>query len=161
MMIPGLVLMIPKYQIMMKLGWVDTYAGLIIPAAAMPFGTFLMRQFMLTIPRSLDEAAEIDGASKWQVFWDVVLPLARPGLIVLLLFQFMGAYKGFIWPLIMLRSQAKYTLPVGMLFFESSRGTEPQLVMAAVTMTIVPLIILFVVLQKYLVKGIQLGAVKG
>jgi ABC-type glycerol-3-phosphate transport system permease component len=161
MMIPGLVLMIPRYQIMMELGWVDTYAGLIIPAAALPFGTFLMRQFMLTIPRSLDEAAEIDGASKWQVFWDVVLPLARPGLIVLLLFQFIGTYKAFFWPLIMLRSQAKYTLPVGMLFFESSRGTEPQLVMAAVTMTIVPLIIVFVVLQKYLVKGIQLGAVKG
>ena len=76
-----------------------------------PFGTFLLRQFMLTIPSSLDEAAEIDGASKWQVFWDVILPLARPGLIVLCIFTFMGTYNSFFWPLVMLRTQAKYTLP--------------------------------------------------
>ena len=81
MMLPGLVMMIPNYQIMIKLGLVDTYAGLIIPASFSAFGTFLLRQFMLTIPTSLDEAAEIDGASKWQVFWNVILPLSRPGLI--------------------------------------------------------------------------------
>ena len=161
MMIPGLVLMIPNYQIMMRLGWVDTYAGLIIPAAFTAFGTFLMRQFMLTIPSSLDEAAEIDGASKWQIFWEVIMPLARPGLIVLCIFTFMGTYKGFFWPLVMLRTQHKYTLPIGLLFFDSSQGQETQLLMAAVTMSVVPLIILFVFLQKYLVRGIQLGAVKG
>ena len=161
MMIPGLVLMIPNYQIMMRLGWVDTYAGLIIPAAFTAFGTFLMRQFMLTIPSSLDEAAEIDGASKWQVFWEVILPLARPGLIVLCIFTFMGTYKSFFWPLVMLRPQAKYTLPIGLVAFDNTQGQATQLLMAAVAMSVVPLIILFVFLQKYLVKGIQLGAVKG
>ena len=161
MMIPGLVLMIPNYRIMMALGWVDSYAGLIIPGAFTAFGTFLLRQFMLTIPPSLDEAAEIDGASKWQVFWEVVLPLARPGLIVLCIFTFMGAYRSFFWPLVLIRTQAKYNLPVGLLYFDSSQGTETQLIMAAVVMSVVPLVIIFVVLQKYLVKGIQLGAIKG
>ncbi len=161
MMIPGLVLMIPNYRIMMALGWVDSYAGLIIPAAFSAFGTFLLRQFMLTIPTSLDEAAEIDGASKWQVFWEVILPLARPGLIVLCIFTFLGTYKSFFWPLVMLRSQAKYTLQVGLLFFDNSLTQETQLTLAAAAMTVVPLIILFVVMQKYLVKGIQLGAIKG
>jgi ABC-type glycerol-3-phosphate transport system permease component len=161
MMIPGLVLMIPRYQIMVQFDWVDTYLGLILPGACNAFGTFLLRQFMLTIPPSLDEAAEIDGASKWQVYWEVVMPLARPGLIVLALFTFMGNYRAFFWPLVMVRTQDLYTLPLGLLFFESARGSEPQLVMAALTMSVIPLIIIFVVLQKYLVKGIQLGAIKG
>ena len=161
MMIPGLVLMIPNYRVMMALAWVDSYAGLIIPAAFSAFGTFLLRQFMLTIPTSLDEAAEIDGASKWQVFWDVILPLARPGLIVLCIFTFLGTYKSFFWPLVMLRSQSKYTLQVGLLFFDNSLTQETHLILAAAAMTIIPLIFLFVLLQKYLVKGIQLGAVKG
>jgi ABC-type glycerol-3-phosphate transport system permease component len=161
MMIPGLVLMIPNYQIMMRLGWVDTYAGLIIPAAFSAFGTFLLRQFMLTIPTSLDEAAMIDGAGKWQVFWEVILPLARPGLIVLCIFTFLGTYKSFFWPLVMLRTQHKYTLQVGLLFFDNSQTKETHLILAAAAMTIIPLIVLFVILQKYLVRGIRLGAVKG
>ncbi len=161
MMVPGLVLMIPNYYIMVYLGWVDTMYGLIIPAAFTAFGTFLLRQFMMTIPTSLDEAAEIDGASKWRVFWDVILPLARPGLITLVIFTFIGTYQSFFWPLVMLRSEHKYTLPIGLLYFQTSSGTETNLLMAAVAMSIVPLIVVFVLLQKYLVRGIQLGAVKG
>jgi ABC-type glycerol-3-phosphate transport system permease component len=161
MMLPGLVMMIPNYQIMIELGWIDTFVGLIIPSAFTAFGTFLLRQFMLSIPASLDEAAEIDGAGKWRVFWDIILPLSRPGLITLTIFTFMGAYHSFFWPLVMLKSGHKYTLPIGMLYFDSSRGQETHLLMAAVTMSVAPLIVLFVVLQKYLVKGIQLGAVKG
>jgi len=161
MMVPGLVLMIPNYYVMVYLGWVNTMYGLIIPAAFTAFGTFLLRQFMLTIPTSLDEAAEIDGASKWRVFWDVILPLSRPGLITLVIFTFIGTYQSFFWPLVMLRSEHKYTLPIGLLFFQSSSGQETNLLMAAVAMSIIPLIIVFVLLQKYLVRGIQLGAVKG
>ncbi len=161
MMLPGLVMMIPNYQIMITLGLVDTLIGLILPAAFTAFGTFLLRQFMLTIPSSLDEAAEIDGASKWRVYWDVILPLARPGLITLAIFTFMGNYNSFFWPLVMLKSEHLYTLPIGMLYFDSTAGQQTNLLMAAVTMSVVPMIIIFVVLQKYLVKGIQLGAVKG
>jgi ABC-type glycerol-3-phosphate transport system permease component len=161
MMLPGLVMLIPNYQIMVKLGLVNTMPGLVLPAAFSAFGTFLLRQFMLTIPSSLDEAAEIDGASKWRVFWEVILPLARPGLITLTIFTFMGNYHSFFWPLVMMRSVEKYTLPIGLLFFDSERGQSTHLLMAAVTMSVLPLVIIFVVLQKYLTKGIQLGGVKG
>jgi ABC-type glycerol-3-phosphate transport system permease component len=165
MMIPGLVLIIPNYAIMFHLGLLDTYTGLILPGAFSAFGTFLLRQFMLTIPTSLDEAAEIDGASRWQVFTDVILPLARPGIIVLAIFTFLGNYASLFWPLVMIKSEHLRTLPIGMMFFEASGGAgygrQTELMMAAAVMNIVPLIILFVVLQKYLVRGIQLGAVKG
>jgi len=161
MMLPGLVMMIPNFQIMITLGLVDTLGGLVLPAAFTAFGTFLLRQFMLTIPRSLDEAAEIDGASKWRVYWDVILPLARPGLVTLAIFTFMGTYNSFFWPLVMLRAEHNYTLPIGLLYFQSSMGEQTNLLMAAVTMAVVPMILVFVVLQKQLVEGIQLGAVKG
>lgn len=161
LMIPGIVTMIPNYAIMVHLHLLDSYTGLIIPASFTAYGTFLLRQFMLTIPRALDEAAAIDGASAWTVFWDVILPLARPGLITLAIFSFMGNYGNLMWPLIMVKSEALRTLPVGMLFFDSNYGKQTNLIMAASVMNIVPLIILFMVTQKYLVKGIQLGAVKG
>jgi len=161
MMLPGLVMMIPNYQIMISLGWVDSFIGLIVPSSFSAFGTFLLRQFMMTIPSSLDEAAEIDGANKWQLFWNVILPLSRPGLITLTIFTFMGNYQSFFWPLVMLRSVDKYTLPVGLLFFDSSRGQTTHLLMAAVAMSILPMILVFALLQKHMVKGIQLGGVKG
>ncbi|MCB2156567.1 carbohydrate ABC transporter permease [bacterium] len=161
MMLPGLVLMIPNYQIMVTLGLVDTLPGLIIPVAFSPFGTFLLRQFMMTIPRSLDEAAAIDGAGRWRTFWDVILPLARPGLITLAIFTFVSVYQSFFWPLVMLKSIERYTLPVGLLFFDSTAGQATHLLMAAVTMSVLPMIVLFVFLQKFLVSGIQLGSVKG
>ena len=161
MMLPGLVMVIPNYQIMIRLHLVDGYAGLILPSAFSAFGAFLLRQFMLTIPKSLDEAAEIDGAGPWRLFWDVILPMARPGLITLTVFTFMGNYNSFFWPLVMLRSESKYTLPIGLMAFDSSRGQSTHLLMAAVTMSVLPLIVIFVVLQKYLVKGLAVGAVKG
>jgi multiple sugar transport system permease protein len=161
MMIPGVVTMIPNYTLMVKLHLLDSYAGLIVPAAFSAFGTFLLRQFMLTIPPSLDEAATIDGASHWQIYWDVILPLARPGLIVLSIFTFMGNYGSFFWPLVLIKSEHLRTLPIGMLYFDSMYGNQTNLIMAASVMNILPLIILFIVMQKHLVKGIQLGAVKG
>lgn len=162
MMLPGLVVMIPNYQIMIQLGLVDSYAGLIIPGSFSVFGTFLLRQFMLTIPRELDEAAEIDGASKWQLYWEIIMPLARPGLITLTIFTFLGSYQSFFWPLVMLKSTHKYTLQIGLLYFDNYQHAQAtHLLMAAATMMIVPMIVLFVCLQRYLVKGIQMGAVKG
>ena len=161
MMLPALVMMIPNYQVMIELNLVDTYAGLVLPASFSAFGTFLLRQFMLTIPPALDEAAALDGASPWQLFWDVILPLARPGLITLTIFTFIGNYHSFFWPLVMMKSVHRYTLPIGLLYFNSGYGQETNLVMAAVTMSVLPVLILFVVLQRHLVAGIQLGSVKG
>lgn len=161
MMVPGVVTMIPNYQIMVSLRFLNTYHGLILPAAFSAFGTFLLRQFMLSIPPSLDEAAKIDGASHWQVFWHVVMPLARPGLIALGIFTFLGAYRSFFWPLIMLNNDRLYPMQVGMLALDTTYGRQTELIMAATVMNIVPLIIVFVIFQKFLVKGIQLGSVKG
>ncbi|MEM6313714.1 MAG: carbohydrate ABC transporter permease [Planctomycetota bacterium] len=161
MMLPGLIMSIPNYQIMITLGLVDTLPGLIVPAAFSAFGTFLLRQFMLGIPRSLDEAAEIDGAGTWRLLWDIILPLCRPGLITLTIFTFMGTFNSFFWPLVMIKSEEKYPHTVGLLFFDSSRGTSTHLLMAAVTLSVIPLIAIFVLGQKQLVRGIQLGAVKG
>lgn len=161
LMIPSVVTMIPNYTLMVKLHLLDSYLGLIVPSAFSAFGTFLLRQFMMTIPPALDEAAQIDGANPWQTFWDIILPLARPGLITLAIFTFLGIYGSFFWPLILIKSEYLRTLPIGMLFFDSNYGKQTNLIMAASVMNIIPLVILFVISQKYLVKGIQLGAVKG
>jgi|UniRef100_UPI00404AA120 multiple sugar transport system permease protein len=161
MMLPGLVMLIPNFENMVRFGLVDTYLGLILPAAFSAFGTFLLRQFMLGIPKALDEAAEMDGASKWQIFWDVILPLSRPGLVTLAIFTLVGNFQSFFWPLVMTKSVDKYTLPVGLLFFDNERGQATHLLMAGVTMSVVPLIIVFVLLQRQLIRGIQIGGVKG
>jgi ABC-type glycerol-3-phosphate transport system permease component len=161
LMIPGVVTMIPNYTLMVNLRLLDSYTGLIVPAAFSAFGTFLLRQFMLTIPSALDEAALIDGASYGQIFWEVILPLARPGLITLAIFTFMGNYGSFFWPLVLIKSEHLRTLPIGMLFFDTNYGRQTNLIMAASVMNIIPLIVLFLIAQKFLVRGIQLGAVKG
>lgn len=161
MMVPGVVTMIPNYTLMVKLGFLDSYPGLIVPAAFSAFGTFLLRQFMLGIPSSLDEAASIDGASHWQVFWNVIMPMARPGLVALAVFTFLGNYASFFWPLILIKSEYLRTLPIGLLYFDSMYAKQTNLLMAASLMSIFPLIIMFVIAQKFIVKGIQLGAVKG
>ncbi len=161
MMLPGLVMLIPNFQLMVRFWLVDSYLGLVLPAAFNAFGTFLLRQFMLGIPRALDEAAEIDGAGKWTVFWEVILPLSRPGLVTLAIFTFMGNFQSFFWPLVMMKSVDKFPLPVGLLFFDFEHGQATHLLMAAVTMSVLPLIIVFAVLQKQLIRGIQLGSVKG
>lgn len=139
-MLPGLVIIAPNYQLMIQLGLIDSLAGLVLPAAFSAFGTVLLRQFMLSIPPSLDEAAEIDGASKWQLFFAIILPLSRPGLIAITIFTFLGSYTSLLWPLVMLRSVDHFTLPVGMLFFDSHSGTTTHLLMAAATLAALPML---------------------
>lgn len=161
LMVPGVVLIVPNFVIILRLGMFDDYTGLIIPAAFTAYGTFLLRQFMLTIPSSLDEAAAIDGAGHWRVFTQVILPLARPGIIVLAIFAFLFNYNSFFWPLIITKSPNLRVLPIALQAFDSSYGRETPLIMAASLLAMIPPIILFLLLQKYLVRGIQLGAVKG
>lgn len=163
LMIPGVVLMIPNFQIMVTFDWVDTYTGLIIPQAfaGSAFGTFLLRQFMLTIPPSLDEAAAIDGASHFQIFWDLILPLTRAGIVTLAIFAVLFNYQSFFWPLVMLKTGDLFTLPIGLLQLDTTYGKQTELILAATVMATAPLVIIFVSAQKVIVKGIQLGAVKG
>lgn len=163
LMVPGVVLMIPNFQTMVFFGMVDTYAGLIVPPAfaGSAMGTFLLRQFMMTIPPSLDEAAEIDGASHGRIFWDVVLPLSRSGMATLGVFAILFNYQSFFWPLVLLKTHEKLTLPVGLLFLDNSYGKQTELILAATVMSTLPLVIVFVAAQKAIVKGIQLGGVKG
>src|SRR5687768_317188 len=146
---------------MVSLGFLNTYHGLILPAAFSAFGTFLLRQFMLSVPRSIDEAATIDGAGHWRIFWDIIMPLARPGIISLAIITFLGAYQSFFWPLLLLNDKQYYPLPVGLLSLDSSYGRQTELIMAATVLTIVPLIVLFIAFQRFLVKGLQMGGVKG
>ena len=161
LMIPGVVTMIPNFQVMTAIGFLNTYRGLIIPAAFSAFGTFLLRQFMLSIPKDLDEAATIDGAGHWHIFWEVIMPLARPGLIALAIITFLGTYQSFFWPLIMLTDEQFYPMPVGMLLLDSTYGRQTEYIMAATVMNVMPLIVIFCIFQKFLVKGLQLGGVKG
>jgi ABC-type glycerol-3-phosphate transport system permease component len=116
---------------------------------------------MLSIPTSLDEAAKIDGANHWMIFWDVILPLARPGLIALAIITFLMSYQSFFWPLIMLTDEQLYPMSVGMLFLDSTYGRQTEYIMAATVMNVIPLIIVFCVFQKFMVKGLQMGGVKG
>ncbi|HLK16108.1 MAG TPA: carbohydrate ABC transporter permease [Fimbriimonadaceae bacterium] len=161
MMLPGVVTIIPNYALMVRLHLLDSFSGLIVPASFSAFGTFLLRQFMRGIPSALDEAATIDGASAWTTFWDVVMPICKPGLAALAILTFLGNYGSFYWPLIIVKSDQLRTLPIGMLNFDGNYGRQTNLIMAAGMMSLIPPLALFLVGQKQLIRGIQMGAVKG
>ncbi|HEY3780359.1 MAG TPA: carbohydrate ABC transporter permease [Fimbriimonadaceae bacterium] len=161
MMIPGVVTMIPNYAIVVRLHLLDSYTGLIVPAAFSAFGTFLLRQFMIGIPKALDEAAFLDGAGPWTVFWDVIMPISKPGLAALAILTFLGNYGSFYWPMISIKTDSLRTLPIGMMYFDSNYGRATNLIMAAGMMSLIPPLLLFMIGQKQLLRGIQMGAVKG
>jgi ABC-type glycerol-3-phosphate transport system permease component len=161
MMIPGVVTMIPNYTIMVKLHLLDTYTGLIVPVSFSAFGTFLLRQFMLAIPRALDEAAVLDGAGPWTIFWDVIMPISKAGLAALAILTFLGNYGSFYWPLILVKSDQLRTLPIGLMFYDGNYGQQTNYIMAAGMMSLIPPLLLFIIGQKQLIRGIQMGAVKG
>ncbi len=162
MMIPGLVLTIPRFQIMVSLQLVNTFTGLILPAACSAFGTFMLRQFMLGIPLSYDESARMDGAGHFQIFTEIILPLAKPGIITLSIFTFLASYRNLMWPLIMVKSDYLRTVPIGLLSFMGDKGGRAELLMAATVICIIPLILIFIICQKKLVRGINIGGgVKG
>ncbi len=161
LMVPGAVTMIPNYLILQHLGWLNSFFGLIIPAAASAYGTFMLRQYMLTLPKGLEEAARIDGAGLLRVWWDIVLPLCKPAIITLAIFTFSGAWGAFTWPLIIAPDEAVRVLPVALKNFSTGQSTAYTLLMAASLIMMLPMLILFIFGQKYFVKGIQLGGVKG
>lgn len=161
MMIPGSVTMIPVFILLRTLHMIDTYAALILPAVFSAYGTFLLRQFFITLPRELEEAARIDGCSVYAIFWRITLPLSKAALATLTTFTFMGSWNNFLWPLVVTHSVEKYTLPVGLSFFQGQYTTDYHLLMAASLIALLPVILVFVFNQRYFVEGIQLGAIKG
>jgi len=161
MMIPGAVTSIPVFVLMCKIGWVDSYKAIIFPAIFSAYGTFMLRQFFMTLPGELEDAAKIDGCSLFGIFLRIILPLSKPALATLTIFTFMGQWRNFMWPLIILNDPKKMPLPVGLQFFAASAAPDPNVLMAATMMMIIPIIIVFIIGQRYFVEGIQLGAVKG
>ncbi len=160
MMIPFPVTMIPLYLMMSKFGWLDSHLALIIPGLYSTFGIFLMRQFMHTVPNELREAARIDGCSEFRIFWTIVLPLCKPALAALGIFTFMWNWDSFIWPLIVLQNKLRFTLPVGLAMFANQWWTDYALVMAGATVTVTPVLIVFLILQKRFIEGITLTGLK-
>ncbi|MDZ7260524.1 MAG: carbohydrate ABC transporter permease [candidate division KSB1 bacterium] len=163
MMIPFPVIMIPLFITMRHLGWVDSLKALIVPGLFSAWGTFLMRQFMVGIPKDLEDAAKIEGCSFWRLYWQIILPLCKPVLATLGIFTFMGTWNDFLWPLIMINTIPKKTLPLGLAMFQARVAAETpwQLIMAAACFTILPILILFVIGQKYYVRGIVTTGMKG
>jgi multiple sugar transport system permease protein len=160
MMVPGQVTMIPGFMVLHWLGWIDTYAALIVPGLASAFGTFLLRQFFLTIPRDLEDAAAIDGCSRFGVLWRIILPLSRPALATLAIFTFMGVFNDFLWALIVISSEDLKTVQLGLAIFRDRYQTDwGQLMAASVTAT-VPILLVFFFAQKYFIRGITLSGLK-
>jgi multiple sugar transport system permease protein len=161
MMIPAAVTMIPVFILLRHLHWVNTYWGLIIPAMFSAYGTFMLRQFFMTISTELEDAAIIDGCSTLGVYWHVILPLSKPALATLTIFTFMGSWRSFMWPVIITHTRDMFTLPVALAQFQEMYGIQWTLMMAGSVIMIVPMLIVFIFGQRYFVEGIQLGAVKG
>ena len=161
LMIPGQVTLIPNFLVISWLGWVDTYAALIIPAAFSAFGTFLLRQFFLTIPLELEEAAVIDGASRLRILLQVIVPIARPAIAVLAVFTFINYWNSYLWPLIIINSLEKATVPLGLGYFLSQNGNEWHLLMAACAISMLPTVVIVVLLQRHLVRGIAISGMGG
>ena len=162
MMLPGIVTMIPSYVVFAKIGWVDTFLPLTVPAffGGGAFNIFLLRQFFGSIPRELDEAAVLDGAGHWTIFRHVILPLSGPALATVGVFTFVGAWRDFMGPLLYLNDSAKQTLEVGLSTYNALRAEKFHLMMAASLMVMLPLILLFLVGQRYFVKGIVMTGLK-
>lgn len=161
LMLPMHVTLIPQFVLFRNLGWIDTYLPLIVPDFfGGPFLTFLMRQFFMTIPRDLDDAARIDGCSSFGVYWRILLPLSKPALLAVVILVFNGTWNEFLQPLIYLHSQDKFTLALGLRLFQGEASTSWHLLMAASLLTMLPVLILFFSAQRYFIQGIVFTGVK-
>jgi multiple sugar transport system permease protein len=161
LMIPGQVTIIPNFLLISWLGWVDTYAALILPAAFSAFGTFLLRQFFLSIPPELEQAARIDGCSYFGIYRHIILPLSGPALATLAVFAFMTQWNAFLWPLIVTNKETMRTLTVGIRYFGDDAPGQFNYLMAGTVMSLIPILILFLLLQRYFVRGIALTGMGG
>jgi multiple sugar transport system permease protein len=160
MMVPGQVTLIPLFLNLYSIGWINTFPGLIVPRLTSAFGIFLLRQFFLSIPRELEDAARIDGASEFRIYAQIVLPLSGAALATLFVFHFMYNWNDFLWPLIVTTSDEMRTLPTGLALFMGEHNVEYGLLLAGATIAAAPLVIAFLFAQKYFVRGIALTGLK-
>ncbi|HHY13549.1 MAG TPA: carbohydrate ABC transporter permease [Thermoanaerobacterales bacterium] len=160
MMVPSAVTMIPLYLLLGKVGLVNNHLAIILPSLGNVFGIFLMRQTMQSIPNEFIEAGRIDGASEFTIFWKLILPQTKATLSALAIFTFMGQWNNFLWPLIVLSSQDQYTLPLGLRMFQGQYWTDMGLVMTGATISVIPIIIVFLFMQKTFVRGVTLTGLK-
>jgi multiple sugar transport system permease protein len=161
MMIPAIVTIIPAFLLIDTFGWMNTYWALFTPTISSAWGIFLLRQFFLTIPRDLEDAARVDGASEFTIFIRVVIPLSKPALATLAIFAFMGSWKDFLWPLIVTNRTDMRTLEVGIANFSNLYATDWPHQMAAAVVVMIPVVIVFLAAQRYFVKGITMTGLKG
>lgn len=160
LMVPFQVTMIPLFITIYGIGWINTFAGLIVPRATNAFGIFMLRQFFLTIPPALEDAARVDGCGEFRIYWQIILPLSKPALATLAVFHFMYNWNDFLWPLIITTSVRMRTLPAGLALFMGQHVVEYAILTAGATIALAPLIIAFLFAQKYFVRGIALTGLK-
>ena len=160
LMVPEQVIIIPRYVLMRELGWLDTYQGLIVPLLFSAFGTFLLRQFFLSIPIDFQEAATIEGANPFQIYWQIYLPLARPALTAFGFLVLLWSWNEFLWALIVTSRTDMRVLSVGIALFQGEQFTNTAILLAAANMATIPMLILFLVFQRQLIEGISLSGLK-
>lgn len=160
LMVPFQITLIPLFLTVFGLGWLDTFHGLIVPRATNAFGIFMLRQFFLSLPRDFDDAARIDGASEFRIYWQIVLPLALPALATLGVFHYMYNWNDLLWPLIITTTTEMRTLPAGLTLFMGSHVIEHAVLMAGATISLMPLAVAFVVAQRYFVRGVVMSGLK-
>jgi multiple sugar transport system permease protein len=161
MLIPAQVAMIPLFLMLKQVGLVNSYAGVLVPSLANVFGIFLVRQYALSIPDELLEAARLDGAGELRIFRSIVLPVLRPVIVTLAIFAFLGSWNDFLWPLIVLTDDARQTLPIALAGLAREHAGDNELMMAGAVVTIVPVLAVFLALQRYYIHGLLAGSVKG
>ena len=161
LMIPTEMLVIPWYLMSSQLGWLDSYWGIMFPGMMTAFGTFLMKQFFETVPNDFIEAARVDGLNEFQIWWKVALPLVTPALSALAIFTFLGNWTAFFWPLIVTTSAELYTLPVGLSSFAVEQSIQWEKIMTGASIATLPTLIIFLFLQRYIVRGVMLAGLKG
>ncbi|MBB6468154.1 carbohydrate ABC transporter permease [Aminobacter carboxidus] len=161
LMIPTEMLVIPWYLMSANLGWLDSYWGIMFPGMMTAFGTFLMKQFFEGVPNDFLEAARVDGLNEFQIFWRVAMPLVTPALSALAIFTFLGNWTAFFWPLIVTTSKELYTLPVGLSSFAVEQSIQWEMIMTGAAIATLPTLIVFLVLQRYIVRGVMLAGLKG
>ncbi len=159
--IPPIIFLIPNYLIVDTFGWIDTLMAVIVPTAATAFGVFFMRQFFVSLPIELEEAALLDGANHWAIFTRIVLPLSKPALATLAVLSFLNNWNDFLWPLFVLVSGPNLTLPPGLSQLQSSYGTDYAVIMAGGVLASIPVLIIFTVAQRYVIEGVARSGLKG